>query len=92
MNMQQQIQQQRMLQQQQQTRQALMAQQAAFQQNMGVVNGMPMAMAMNHMNPAQLAAIRQAGMRPVRVPATSDSLTALLIDIRSMPEHILKRR
>lgn len=55
-----------MLQQQQQTRQALMAQQA-FQQNMGVVNGMPMAMQLNQMNPTQLAAIRQAGMRQVRV-------------------------
>ncbi|KAF3344013.1 PTAB protein [Verticillium dahliae] len=53
---------QRFIQQQQAARQHAMAQQAAFQSNMQVgVNGMPMGV---HMNPAQMAAFRQARMQP----------------------------
>jgi hypothetical protein len=92
--MQHQLHQQRLLQQaqqQQQTRQALMAQQA-FQQNMGVpVNGMPMAMQLGQMTPQQMAAYRQASMRPVRPISYRPSRVANLADIHSSMPGITHR-
>jgi len=80
-----QIQQQRFLQQQAHARQAL------FMGQNAMVNGMPMGMPINQMNPAQLAAFRQ-GIRPVRDVRTSTDMESLLTSSHRAPIRTNKQR